>query len=197
MDVLGQRTALTQLIGLQIAANGKLDSILSALHDIHDRQLHTEIDSYVDVRVMDMTGDIPIVADAAGLTVQFVAATLPVTITDPVSISGPVTVTSITDPVSITGPVEVTGTINAHTQIKEFESDVWYDALGFHPAGIEWMSSATSSEIKPSPAGAVPFTLNSGNSVGSEEGNTLTANAVLMSGTSNPWPYVNVRAISA
>jgi len=70
-DLLNSASFLSQLE----LVNTNLGLVNTKLSDIYDRLHHVEVDSYVDVRVMDITGELPLPAsEVTGLTVFAYAA---------------------------------------------------------------------------------------------------------------------------
>lgn len=65
---------------LAVALESKLDTIITRLTDILAGLQHVQVDevhSYVDVRVMDITGELPIPSSELGLLVEVIAASEP------------------------------------------------------------------------------------------------------------------------
>lgn len=89
VDVLGLTPYLPQYLSKLVEISGKLDKladISNALMDtntkldqIYERLEHVKVDSFVNVRLMDSLGELPVPAGLAGLLVEFIAAQ-PVTV---------------------------------------------------------------------------------------------------------------------
>jgi len=114
IDVLGISDYFASSLQLLGQINDNLNTVNTHLVDIFDRLHHVEVDSYVNVRIMDELGDLPIPSTiATGLLVSVFAGEVPTvnvgTVGGTVLIAGNVNVTSFTSttPIPIEGHVLV------------------------------------------------------------------------------------------
>lgn len=111
MDLL--TSALEQLVTLVTTSNDRLQQLITASNDIYARLEHVKVDSYVNVRVMDDTGEFPVLSTVAGLQVLAIpGGNFPV-------VGGPfdVNVTNspdvnVTNTVAVSGNVGINGTVS-------------------------------------------------------------------------------------
>jgi len=109
-----------------------MDSVILELGRIYDRLEHVKVDSFVDVRLMDIDGELPVAASVAGLNVVWEVAQEVVVANTPLPISGDVTVTSLT-PIPIEGHVIVDNTVGVRNGGLALETVI---ARSSQPIGV-------------------------------------------------------------
>lgn len=119
-----------------------LDGVATTLDNIYARLHDVKVSSYVNARIVDTTGEVPIPASEAGLLVEVVAIEYPSPVnivqSIPMVISGTVPV-SVTSMQPITGSVTVDGTVNANTRV--WTSDGWKAVAGLDVNKLDYFTA--------------------------------------------------------
>jgi len=159
VDILGQSdinaylstivSTLNSVVTNIQQTNADLAQLYAQLTHIYDRLEHVKVDSYVNVRVVDEAGLLPVpCTEATGLLVTAYAANpehvvlvnvqnpdLPVTISGTVDVN----VTNTELPITITGPVDANITndmVNVSNHLFDIATELWKPAPGFAPEKV-------------------------------------------------------------
>lgn len=150
--------------------NTLLNTVNATLSDIYDRQEHTKIDSFVDVRVMDITGDIPVPASELGLLVAWVGAPT----------------------------VSVSGTVDAHLYSKSAASGSWLPNGALNVAGVYYTAEGTQYVGDGAGQLALPLCGQSGNKYDNADTNyAVLTNAGILIDSSSDWHQASVSSAAA
>lgn len=181
--------------------------MLAKLNDILTKLNHVEVDSYVNVRIVDELGALALPATiATGLLVSaVVSGPVPITSTGTLSvnvvntpdvvISGvpsvnvanvPIAVNVTNTPnVAVVGTVDVAGTVDAQTRLYDSHNDTWDRALGWKVAHTTHQEGGGVGKVTDSIPGLVAINAIGGSdlSLSSTLSMATTANALVGVGT--------------
>lgn len=192
--------------------NADLANVYSLLNmkltDIYNRLEHVKVDSYVNVRIMDSEGALPLEADVlSGLLVK-AAFSFPPGDSLPVSIVGQPIETKLVDvtatsslpvnlveafdsleyaPVLVTNTVTVDGAVDARNQVFNVNHSAWDRQLGLGITGSQIYTLDTNNAY--STTGSVPFNGIGGNFGGVNNYEFLLSNATMGLGGINKGVY--------
>lgn len=214
--------ALQQLVDIGNSELALLSSLASKLDNIYSRLEHVKVDSYVNVRLMDITGELPVPCDditgllvsayavPGGMDVNVVNSFVPCVPAGgvlPVYVDNtavPVTIDNMPHVVVDSGDISVdnvvhvvvdSGTVATQPQVKIVGTSSWVDQVGLQPSNlvIQDISGAALEPIYGTNQG-LPVQVQS--AMGLQTTVTSETSAVALGvsyyGTSPPWPYVNV-----
>lgn len=121
-------------------------AISSKLTDIYDRLEHIKIDSYVNARIVDETGGIPVpCTEVTGLLVTAFA-------------DAPINVQVQNTPLQVT--TDGTTPLMVRPQVKDPWNGNWYDQLGFHSGQYQYLDNGAF--VSGEQSGAVAMTAQTG-----------------------------------
>jgi len=169
------------------------------LDQIYERLEHVKIDSYVNSRIVDSLGELPIPASEAGLLVDFVGGgtgtPFNVNVTNtllPVGAAGevplPVSIDAVTGSIPITGTITVgtvTDPVTVRPEYLDFYYNQWRPALGYGVTRTTY--TRTDGTWTGTHAGCVPLaqvTGVDGSATGSDIGAILAESALTDMGVS-------------
>lgn len=128
-----------------VGVSAVLDTISETLTSIYDRLEHVKVDSFVNVRVMDDLGALPIPStELTGLLVSAYASGTPAPVavvgTVPVTVDGTVPVT-VTSPL-VGGAVRVAGDVNATMYASRITDGAHQPIIGLPVTGVTLASTS-------------------------------------------------------